>query len=770
VARTLEAQVAESVAALAQADERHAAALAEAETARRLADQQHAAELALAATRLAESQQHADERVAAATAVAATLEAKVADSVAALAQADERHAAALAEAEAARLLANQQHAAELALAATRLAESQQHAEERLAAAAGQFTESAKQAEARLAQILAAAEADRQRVELQHAAEVAALRDADARRAVEERAAREEADAERIRLTTELARQAASCDALTQQVAAAALAIRRADEAYVTEKAAAAARLAESQKQAAAQLAHAGETLHAAEQRAAALQRLHEEALATAQKTLERAATERAALAAHDVERDAQLRELAARLQASEAAAAGALAEVETRLRLARDTGVRDRGTIQQLQQQFTVLTDQLDATRSERDVLKTEADRVPRLRTEIDEIRAAQYRQFDRNPASLCRFAHDGTVIQVNQALARLLGYQRPDELQHVDFAANVFESADELPWIIERCLSSKAPASVDTSWRRKDGTCIIVSLVAVATADSIDIAAQDITAVCALEEKLRNSQRMEAVARFGSEIAATCDKVLHDVAHDGRQWLAMIDSNAVRRQGELLLDEVTRAAGLLQQLAVYGAEQKNAAALVDVKEVLRDLEPVLKRVAGDNIEFVMPKASTPHNLDVEAERVERILVNVAAHGRARMPNGGQLMFEVGSVVVDRTFVTKHPNVRPGDHVLLTVTEAKGAARARWPRALRKRSSSANVPAAATDPPGLDLGGLQALVSDCGGHLWMMAEPRGDMVLKIHLPRRALDRHDPPAPPKRSGPGRWLSRLPSVRH
>jgi hypothetical protein len=44
--------------------------------------------------------------------------------------------------------------------------------------------------------------------------------------------------------------------------------------------------------------------------------------------------------------------------------------------------------------------------------------------------------------------------------------------------------------------------------------------------------------------------------------------------------------------------------------------------------------------------------------------------------------------------------------------------------------------------------PGVDLGTLQALVSGCGGHLWMMAEPPGDMVLKIHLPRRVLDRPD----------------------
>ena len=229
------------------------------------------------------------------------------------------------------------------------------------------------------------------------------------------------------------------------------------------------------------------------------------------------------------------------------------------------------------------------------------------------------------------------------------------------------------------------------------------------------------------------------------------------------------IDSDAARYQAELLLDEVTRAAGFLRQLGVYGNEQKNIPELVEVNKVLRDMEPVLKRVAGGNIELVLPKASTPLNLDVDAERVERMLVNVAAYGRERMPLGGRLMIEVASVVVDRKFVAKYPNVRPGAHVLLTVNEVRGPVRPDF-LAVHTHASGANATASAADNPGVDLGALQALVSDCGGHLWMMAEPPGDMVLKIHLPRRVLDHLDPRAPAKRSRSARWINRLPGTWH
>jgi hypothetical protein len=185
---------------------------------------------------------------------------------------------------------------------------------------------------------------------------------------------------------------------------------------------------------------------------------------------------------------------------------------------------------------------------------------------------------------------------------------------------------------------------------------------------------------------------------------------------------------------------------------------------------VLRNLEPVLKRVAGSDIDLVLPKPSTPLNLDVEMERVERMLVNVAAYGRERMPRGGQLLFEVAPVVLDRTFVAKYPNVRPGAHVLLTVNEVRRAARPELSATASNPAFGVSAIASASKSPGVDLGALQALVSDCGGHLWMMAEPPGDMVLKIHLPRRVLDRPDPRTPAKASVRARWMNRAGGVRH
>jgi hypothetical protein len=175
-------------------------------------------------------------------------------------------------------------------------------------------------------------------------------------------------------------------------------------------------------------------------------------------------------------------------------------------------------------------------------------------------------------------------------------------------------------------------------------------------------------------------------------------------------------------------------------------------------------MEAVLKRVAGDDIELILPKGAAALDVDVETERVERVLVNVASYARERMPAGGRLKIDLAPVVADRRFIAKYPNVRPGDHVLITVTEVPGAVRSDRAASLPPEQTEART--TPSDKPGVDLGALLALIGDCGGHLWMAAEPPGNMVLKIHLPRRGSDQgpeaHQAGARPQRGAMSRWF--------
>jgi signal transduction histidine kinase len=334
----------------------------------------------------------------------------------------------------------------------------------------------------------------------------------------------------------------------------------------------------------------------------------------------------------------------------------------------------------------------------------------------------------------LCRCSESGAITDANHSFVKLLGCRRVDELRDKDFVAAALDSAGDLGWLLERARTTRKAETVETPWKTWEGRPLVVRLQALATSSgSIDIVAEDITGVRALEDRLRQAQRMEAVGRLASEVAVTCDGLLSDVARGANEWLANVGSEDAHRQhAERLLTDVTRAASFLRQLGTYGSEQARALEPVSAQRVLRDLAPVLKRLVGDKIELVLPKSAGSFTVDLEAERLERVLINVAGYARDRMPSGGQVRIDLATTAIGRRFVARYANVRPGDHVLITVTELPAVGESRGASERRARSA---------DSPGVDLGVLGDLIASCGGHLWLDATPAGNMVVKIHLPK-----------------------------
>ena len=347
--------------------------------------------------------------------------------------------------------------------------------------------------------------------------------------------------------------------------------------------------------------------------------------------------------------------------------------------------------------------------------------------------RSESLRLFDHAGVAMFRCTREGVLTDVNRALTTLIG-RRTFELASEDFAAAVFEAPQALSWLIERCVSTRAKESIETTWRRQDGSRLFMRLSARSLPSGIvEVVAEDLTRLRVLEERLGQAHRMEAVGRLASEVSTTCSNLLAKLREQGREWVSQFPTHSdARTRGEELFDDVGRAVGFLQELAACGEEQARTPMLVDLNTLVRDLEPVLKNVVGGDVEVQLRDTSTALNVDVGTERIERLLVNLASYGRGRMPAGSRLRIELGTSVVDRHFSAKHPNVRLGLHALITVTESRRATEGDGQQARPARRTASK--------PGVDFATLQELVSDCGGHLWMKVHPLGEMVAKIRLP------------------------------
>jgi hypothetical protein len=489
-------------------------------------------------------------------------------------------------------------------------------------------------------------------------------------------------------------------------------------------------------------------------------------LQSAFQTLEQVAGEHAAertrLEAVVADRDSRLSAQAERHRVSEQNAQDALARLQETLQRTLDANAAEAV---RHSHEADALRRELDASRVRAEALRAVADRVPDLQAELERSQNERRRQFERSPYPLCRCSQTGAIIDANHSFVSLLGFRRADELRNMDFVAAVHDSAGDMSWLLERARTTRVTETVETQWKTRGGRRLVVRLQALATAAGlIEIVAEDVTGVRGLEERVRQAERMESVGRLASEVAVTCNTLLGDVARDAHEWRAGAGSDeAARRHAERLLTDVTRAASFLRQLATYGQEQARALEPVSAGRVLRDLAPVLKRLVGDRISLVLPKSAGSFNVDVDGERLERVLINVAAYARERMTTGGQVKIDLGTAAVGHRFVARYPNVRPGDHVLITVTELPNTAELRVvPRSVER-----------ADKPGVDLGVLVDLVATCGGHLWVEAQPAGNMVVKIHLPKPAVadGREDSrrEAPASRGGRlARWFRSSPGV--
>ena len=613
--------------------------------------------------------------------------------------------------------------------------------------------------------LAEAEADRERV---HARADAALEEARRERIAETAAASERLTLRETELgdaleaaiseRTAVERRLVEAEADRERVAAgAAAALEEARRERIAETAAASERLTLRETELGARLSEATAARLAVEASLAAAESAHQTELqrwqsdlAAAAETLARRETELGdALEAAVTERAA----VARRLAEAEADRERVQANADAALTATADRHAQD---LARLQQEAEDLRRQLDTIRTHTAALRRDLERVPALERQLGESLHENRRQFERAPYGLCECTRDGAVTRVNHSLARLLGYRSGEELQRVGFGAAVFECADDLRLLLERAVETGKLQSVETLLKTLDSGHLNVRLHALSSGESIVIAVEDLTKLCAVEQRLREAHRMEAVGRVASEVAVTCDTLLRDVTRGGQRWLAGLESDTpLRHQGELLLDDVTRAAGYLRQFVAYGNKAISSLEPVSVASALREMEPMLRRVLGSRVRLSLPKSARAFEVDVDLETVQRIFVNVANYARERMPRGGRMKIDLATTVVDQRFLARHPEVRPGAHVLVKITEVQGAIRGLLPVHLPiGRAAPPPFTPPASDKPGMDLGPLMALIGDLGGHLWMAAEPGGNLTLEMRLPARTTDRE--------TAPGGWL--------
>jgi signal transduction histidine kinase len=240
------------------------------------------------------------------------------------------------------------------------------------------------------------------------------------------------------------------------------------------------------------------------------------------------------------------------------------------------------------------------------------------------------------------------------------------------------------------------------------------------------------------LERELREAQRLEAVGRLAG-----------GVAHDFNNLLVVILGRAELLKRELEVAKLTaqaeqaaeieaageRATSLTRQLLAFSRGQPSQPKPTDLVKLLTDVDVLLSRLIGENIDYAMRLAEGPITAKVDPSQIEQLVINLSANARDAMPAGGRL-----EVILERYRHAKSnalPGLGVGDYAVVCVRDTgEGMS--------QKEVDHAFDPFYTTKPvgvgSGLGLATVRAIADQSGGAAFIESAKGEGTSVRVYLP------------------------------
>ena len=289
---------------------------------------------------------------------------------------------------------------------------------------------------------------------------------------------------------------------------------------------------------------------------------------------------------------------------------------------------------------------------------------------------------IDNAVFGIYRSAVDGRVLMMNRTLATMLGYGSPDELMGADLAATVYQDPAERERLVQQHRAGDRYSGVESVWKRKDGKPVPVRLSGRVLHDGSGAVAgfegivEDLSERHALEHRLRQAEKMEAVGQLAG-----------GMAHDFNNLLTTILTTADLIGGELIGDSTiqsdletikiasSRGSDLIRKLLAFARRQRLDLQPVVLDALLQEVSTVLRRLLPQDIEIRVEVDAAGSAARADPVAVEQILINLATNARDAMPGGGTLTIGTGRENLTAAGCETQGWGLPGRYAVLSVTD-----------------------------------------------------------------------------------------------
>ncbi len=346
-----------------------------------------------------------------------------------------------------------------------------------------------------------------------------------------------------------------------------------------------------------------------------------------------------------------------------------------------------------------------------------------------------------------------GNFTFFNDSLCRMLGYSKEEMVGMNDRKYTDQENAKKLYQAFNKVYRT-GEAIKGFGWEvvAKDGTRLFgevsVSLIKDSKGHPAGFRgiARDITErkraeeeKATLQEELRQSQKMEAIGGLAGGIAHDFNNLLTVISGNCQlSLLELKEGDPLRGNVEEIKAAADRASSLTRQLLAFSRRQVLNMRVLDLNTIIRDLEKMLRRVIGEDIELVTCFADDLGMIKMDPGWIEQVIMNLAVNARDAMPGGGKLIIETANADLDDSYTHSHVTVKPGRYINLCVNDTGAGMPPEVKEHLFEPFFTTKDKGKGT---GLGLSTVYGIIKQSGGDIWVNSEPGLGTTFNIHLPR-----------------------------
>jgi len=374
------------------------------------------------------------------------------------------------------------------------------------------------------------------------------------------------------------------------------------------------------------------------------------------------------------------------------------------------------------------------------------ADITERRRAD-EELRRSEtrYRSLVRGALyGIYRSTIDGQLLEANPALVAMLGYQSEGELLGMDWSRQVYRDPEERTRLVREYQDAHQIEGAEAHWKKKDGTPLNVRLSgrvvrnAAGSPIGYEMMVEDVTAQRALEEQVRQAQKMEAIGQLAGGVAHDFNNLLTAILGSADLLLLDLPRGDPRREDLLAIrDAGERAATLTRQLLAFSRRQVLQPRVIGLNQVLGGLGKLLPRIIGEDIRLELNLAPDLAPVSADPGQIEQVILNLAVNARDAMPDGGRLTIATANTELDAAFAQRNPIVQPGPYVRLSVMDTGLGMDEETQARVFEPFFTTKGPGKGT---GLGLATVYGIVKQSGGYIFVRSRRGEGATFEVYLP------------------------------